>query len=286
MHHSTDSALDPSPLTQAEIFELLAELPKIDSHSWKACVEKIQIRRWHVIQEVLADLSEEQFKRLEERFTQLVLPSDWDRHMDVLSNAHEIRYKELMTIGIPGLVAQIKVNIQEVDVDEAIKRINMNTQLRMQRHNMSPEEAIFCFFEADIRARKHLHSYDKSLARTNDLINAYRVRLLSLTSDEAKRWGVKDSAINYISELRRIAENSTDDTHGDLLSTRSKAYAGFCKYNDWLTRQLTCRQEKTDQKRREKNRTRNSTFSPPNPAVYVCDETEDFERQFGYDYVS
>jgi len=193
-----------------------------------------------------------------DRFDRLMLPSDWAKRMDVLSRAYQ-NEKEIMTIGIPGQVALLNVTVPNVSLDEAAKYMTMKAKLRLETYRIWPEEAFFCFFEADIRSKQ-----PDSSVRTKDLMNAYRAH----DDNDKELWGVKDSAREYLSELSHIANNSganATNPNAKYLAIKSKAYKSFCKYNAWLTSELQQKQAKLD------------IFRPPDPSVYVCDETGDIE---------
>ena len=193
-----------------------------------------------------------------DRFERLMLPRDWAKRMDVLSHAYQ-NDKEMMTIGIPGRVALLNVTIPNVSLDEAAKYMTMNAKLRLETYRIWPEEAFFCFFEADIRSQM-----PDSSVRTKDLMNAYRAR----DDHDRELWGVKDSAREYLSELSHIANNpgaNATSSNAKYLAIKSKAYKSFCKYNAWLTNELQQKQVRSD------------IFRPPDPSVYVCDETGDIE---------
>ena len=104
--------------------------------------------------------------------------------MDVLSQAYQ-NDREIMTIGIPGLVALLNVTVPNVSLDQAETYMTMKANLRLETYRIWPEEAFFCFFEADIRSKT-----PDSSVRTKDLMNAYRAR----DDQDRELWGVKDSA--------------------------------------------------------------------------------------------
>ena len=250
----TVSALHPLPLTPAEIQHLLEALPWTGSVEWEERIDDILLSRWFRVAIELSDLSETEKQKV--HIDRAMWPSNWDRRMHVLSQAHKHKFKDketMVIIGIPGMVGIVHINVQRVYFEDAMRRVN--SIRKRKEHNMTWLEAICCLFVADIHFRQH---YGSPLDM-KDLFNAYRAN----GHDEERLWAVKDSAKHYLQRLKEITDNMSATKHpeyAEILETEVKAYAGFCKFNDWLTEHLTERLKKKHNKTDRQNASRYAFF--------------------------
>lgn len=249
------SALEPWPLTRDEIEDLVHAIrldPRTDSDNWRSSVERIKAARLGYIVQVLQVLRSLPQQVVDnDRFQRSILPSDWERRMHVLSDALQRKTGENMTIGIPGCVAKLRFEVPStVNIHDALKYMTMNPDERRKTYGLWSDDAFLYFFQAD------------SSIRPKDLINAYRAR----DDEERRMWGVTDSARTYLSELEEIASNPANASTS-YLRVKLTAFKRFRRFNRWLTEKL----------KEELRSRRAQSFRPPNPSVYVCDETGDIE---------
>ena len=199
--------------------------------------------------------------------------------MHVLSQAHEQKFQgkeTIMIIGIPGMVGILHVNLQRIDFTDAMRRVNSSRERK--KHNMTLLEAVSSLFLADIRFRQN-YSPPPNM---RDLFNAHR----ATGHDEERLWAVKDSAKQFLEQLKEIADHpdviaTKNSEYVKILETQLKAYAEFCKFNDWLTAQLT---QQLEEERYKRNRQNARRFAPPDNFVHTFDDrTGDV---VGVEYVS